>query len=172
MTDSQSDTATADTTAEDEEAKKKKIIAIVVAAVVALAIIVGVIVALATGDSDDEETTEETTESTTVEEEEDETTTYYAAATTTEEATTTTTTTVKTYNVYVDVDGNGSVSGEGSYEYGEKAVLVATADDGYEFDGWYNNSGSLVASGTTYSVTVKDEVNLTAKFVAVSSAED
>lgn len=90
-------------------------------------------------------TTEKTTESTTAE--------------------TTTAPAPVSYVISVDIDGNGAVSGDGSYESGTKAQLVATADEGFQFAGWYDNStGTLVASGEKYTVTVKNNLNLTAKF--------
>lgn len=159
----------------EEDEKKKKIIATVVAVIVALAIVVGVVAATVTSKKEKETTTESTTVSTTAESttKKDKTTTKRETTTesttkeTTTEATTketTTQTTVATYHVYVDIDGNGSVSGDGSYQAGKKATLIAVADSDAEFDGWYDSAGTLVASGTKYTVTVKSDMNLTAKF--------
>jgi len=95
--------------------------------------------------------------------------------TTTEESTskeTTTkkeTTTIASYYIYVDIDGNGSVSGDGKYEAGKKATLTAAADPGFEFEGWFDASGNLVASATRYTITVKGDVNLTARFKATEA---
>ncbi len=99
-------------------------------------------------------TTEKTTESTTV-------------STTTAEKTTESTTQAK-YAVSVDIDGNGSVTGDGEYDKGKQAVLVATPDADSQFIGWYDNdTGELRASGTKYTVRVNKNINLTAKFQKV-----
>lgn len=161
----------------NKDNKKRNIIIIsIIAAVVVIAIIVGVVFAFL-GKNDSEKETESISETITQTEEETfvkkkpattkETTTKETTTkeTTTEATTTTTTTTVKSFRISVDIDGNGSVSGDGSYETGKKATLIANADEGYQFVGWYDNStGSLVASSNKYTVTVKKDLNLTAKF--------
>lgn len=160
----------------EENAKKKQIIIIVIAVILVLAIAFGIIFGAASK-KEKETTTESTTISTTAKE----TTTKKVTTTkesttkesTTEESTTKetttkeTTTTEKTYHVYVDIDGNGTVTGDGEYVQGKKATLVAAADAGYAFDGWYDAGGNLVASGTKYTITVKADTTLTARFKAV-----
>lgn len=164
---------------DNNDNKKRNIIIIsIVAAVVVIALIVGLVFAFS-GRTNKEPSTESQTVSLSTPQTQEETTTKKTTTTTkkqtteeqktteatTESTTTTTTTTVKSYHISVDIDGNGSVSGEGSYKAGKKATLIATADEGYQFVGWYDNStGALVASGTKYTVTVKNDLNLTAKF--------
>ena len=170
--------------AEDEKAKNKKsIIIIIVLAVILVAMIVGICVGsgiffksdnilTATGGSvplgvlvfllaaaaivfgglamgelaaRTERPTESTTESTTER--------------------TTTTTTVARYTISVDIDGNGSVSGDGTFESGKRITLTATPDTGYQFTGWYDNdTGAQVASATRYTIRVDSNRNLTARF--------
>ncbi|MDE6413161.1 MAG: hypothetical protein K2K42_04630, partial [Eubacterium sp.] len=62
-----------------------------------------------------------------------------------------------------DVDGDGSIVGEGEYAKGKRVTLVATENPGSVFVGWYEN-GVIVASGTKYSFTVDKERHLTALF--------
>lgn len=70
------------------------------------------------------------------------------------------------YNVRCQVNprGAGSVSGYGSYESGSSCTLIATANAGYDFLGYYNTSDVLVSSNATYTFTVNSDVNLVAKF--------
>ena len=169
---------------DDNKDKKKRniIIVSIIAAVVVIAIIVGVVFAFVGKNDSNRETETESISDTVSQEEEsstkNKTTTTKESTTketttketTTETTTTTTTTTVKSFRVSVDIDGNGSVSGDGSYESGKKATLIATADEGYQFVGWYDNStGALVASSNKYTVNVKKDLNLTAKFSSVEA---
>lgn len=76
--------------------------------------------------------------------------------------------TVAEYQIAVDIEGNGSVTGSGTYEAGNKATLTATANEGSQFAGWYDNAtGQLVASSTSYTVTVQKDLSLTAKFQVI-----
>lgn len=160
----------------DYEADKKKrnIIIGIIAAVIAVAVIAGTVFAFSSkGGEEPESSSEITTVSTTretttkkrvtTESTTKETTTEHTTESTT--APTTKPTTLASYTIAVDIDGNGSVSGDGSYKEGDKAILTAVADEGFQFAGWYDNStGGLVASGEKYTVTVKKNLNLTAKF--------
>ena len=168
-----------DNGAEDDDKNKKSIIIIIVLAVILVALIAGIVVSAVTG-KDEETTTESTTISTTAEETTKKQTTK--KKTTTEKETTTESTTATTqapsttaavlYNVYIDIDGNGAVTGDGSYEKGKKAVLTATPDDGWQFDGWYENStGELVASGNKFTVNVNKDITYTARFTKTEDAQ-
>lgn len=165
----------------DDEAEKKKkkrniIIICIVAAVVVIAVIVGVVFAIVGNNDKEPETTNISTSEITTEESttkkkhtttEKQTTEKVETTkeTTTKQTTTQPTTTAPSFNISIDIDGNGSVTGDGQYTSGKKAALIATADEGYQFMGWYDNStGSLVASSNKYTVTVKKDINLTAKF--------
>lgn len=167
-----------DNNSSDENAKKKQIITIVIAVIIVIAVAAGVIFGSAAGKKNKETTTESTTISTTEEEKTTKKTTTTTEKesttkeTTTEESTTKETTTESTtaeitFHVYADIDGNGTVTGDGEYKKGDRAVLNASPDAGFEFEGWFDNKGNLVASGTKYTITVKNDITLTARFKAV-----
>ena len=50
----------------------------------------------------------------------------------------------------------GSVTGAGSFKYGETVTLTATPGSNYKVDGWFIN-GSSVSTDTTYTFTMGDE---------------
>lgn len=166
-----------DDSSEDDD-KKKQIITIVIAVIIVIAVAAGVIFGSAAGKKNKETTTESTTISTTAEEKttkktttttEKESTTKETTTeeSTTKETTTESTTAEKTFRVYIDIDGNGTVTGDGEYKKGDRAVLNASADAGFEFEGWFDDKGNLAASGAKYTVTVKNDITLTARFKAV-----
>ncbi|MCH5202295.1 MAG: CotH kinase family protein, partial [Oscillospiraceae bacterium] len=72
--------------------------------------------------------------------------------------------TVNKYTVTVTAQ-NGKVTGApaGAVEYGTEVTLVATANDGYTFEGYYVNDEN-VSSSATYKFTVKGNTNVTVKF--------
>jgi hypothetical protein len=61
--------------------------------------------------------------------------------------------------------GGGTVSGNGTYKYGETATLIATANtsENYYFVNW-TEGGSVVSSIETYTFTVTNNRNLVANF--------
>lgn len=79
-------------------------------------------------------------------------------------ATYTATFAINTYKVTVETKEGGTVTGFGTYEHGKTATLIATANAGYEFEGWYNESNELISRNATYEPTVTSNLNLTAKF--------
>lgn len=59
----------------------------------------------------------------------------------------------------------GSVSGSGTYDYGSKMTLTASAATGYTFMGWFNTSGTSVGTSTTYTInSVTAAVTVYARF--------
>lgn len=70
------------------------------------------------------------------------------------------------YTVTLEVNGNGSVSGSGSYVLGSSVDIYATPSSGYVFDGWY--AGMIkVSSSAHYVITdLNSNVNYVAKFVS------
>ena len=58
----------------------------------------------------------------------------------------------------------GTASGGGSGAYGTTKTLTAAAATGYTFDGWYNASGTLVSSSTSYSPTISGAATYYARF--------
>jgi len=58
----------------------------------------------------------------------------------------------------------GTIKGAGEYKAGVKVNLVASAKEGYEFDGWYSNT-KLVKSDATFSFKMpKSNISYIAKF--------
>ena len=49
------------------------------------------------------------------------------------------------------------------YRYGDTVTLTATADEGYDFTGWYDADGNLLTADAAYSVKVMPGVSVTAK---------
>lgn len=167
----------------DKKNTRNSIIIIAVLAVLLIAIVTGIIIFASQSnktpeDPSDSTSTTESTEapaSSTTESTTKETTTKPTTASTTEPTTkesTTESTTVAKYLIAVDIDGYGTVTGDGTYKAGEKASLVATANDGSQFVGWYNNATKeLVASGATYTVTVQKDLSLTARFETIQQPD-
>ena len=65
-------------------------------------------------------------------------------------------------------DGNGTVSGGGTYDLTTSVTIKATPNSGYHFVGWYNGS-TLYSSQATYSFQLMNDLTLTAKFEKDSS---
>lgn len=66
-----------------------------------------------------------------------------------------------------DSEGNecGSVSGSGFYKAGTNVTITATANEGYKFDGWYDND-ELVSKEASYTFEMpKESLYYNAKFI-------
>ncbi|MDC7288481.1 leucine-rich repeat protein [Blautia schinkii] len=61
------------------------------------------------------------------------------------------------------LDGNGKVTGGGTYEKGETVTLKAESDAGWKFAGWYAGE-NLISSEAEYSFTAETDVEYTARF--------
>ena len=72
---------------------------------------------------------------------------------------------VNNYTVETEADPEigGTTTGDGEYEYGATVTVTATAQDGYNFCGWYNGD-TAVSLDPEYTFTVTSDVKLTAKF--------
>lgn len=68
-----------------------------------------------------------------------------------------------TINVFADPTAGGTVTGAGTYQQGQNCTVTATANTGYVFSKWTENS-SLVSSNSTYSFTVTRSKDLVAHF--------
>lgn len=66
-------------------------------------------------------------------------------------------------DVNIEVTGEGSVTGAGTYSKGTSVILTAMPDYGYHFDGWYAN-GSLLSSSSDYTISVGDSNDIKAVF--------
>jgi hypothetical protein len=72
-----------------------------------------------------------------------------------------------TQNYTVSVSANptegGTVTGGGTFTYGESCTITATVNDGFSFINW-TEEGSFVSSDATYTFTVTDHRNFVAHF--------
>ena len=57
----------------------------------------------------------------------------------------------------------GTVTGDGTYNYGQSCILTATADEGYTFVNWTKN-GQVVSTSPNYSFTVTESAAFVANF--------
>ncbi|MCH5317281.1 MAG: zinc ribbon domain-containing protein [Eubacterium sp.] len=176
----------------DKRNTRNSIIVIVILSLLLIAMLTGVITLTSMGNkaknepsssisttegADASSTTQESTSATTTEPTTAELTSENTTVTTTEPTTATTTEAtqppVAEYVIAVDIDGNGSVSGDGTYKAGEKANLIATANADSQFIGWYDNAtGQRVASGSNYTVTVQKALSLTARFEPIPAESE
>jgi uncharacterized repeat protein (TIGR02543 family) len=69
------------------------------------------------------------------------------------------------YNIVINTTTGGAATGGGTFDYNSKATVMATAETGYSFTGWYKGE-TKVSDSPAYSFTVTESVNLTAKFAA------
>ena len=67
------------------------------------------------------------------------------------------------YNLTTQSVGGGSIEGNGTYDHGSVASLIATADAGYSFAGW-TIDGVAVSDGTEISVEITEAKTATASF--------
>ena len=63
------------------------------------------------------------------------------------------------YQITLESDGNGSVTGSGTYDYGTKVTIEAIADKGYHFVKWSDNT-----TENPRVIVVTKDINLTATF--------
>ena len=70
---------------------------------------------------------------------------------------------IYTINASADPSAGGTVTGAGTYGWGEAVTLTATPKYGYNFTGWYKGT-ALYTTNTSYSFTVSADAAYTAKF--------
>ena len=68
-----------------------------------------------------------------------------------------------TISVSANPSNGGTVSGGGSYNYGQSCTVTASANSGYEFTNW-TEGGSVVSNNASYSFTVSGNRTLVANF--------
>lgn len=78
---------------------------------------------------------------------------------------------VYTITATIDPSGGGTITGAGQYQEGDTVTLVATAGNGYNFKGWQED-GSMVSTGMTYTFTAAADRVLTAVFKVVRLPAD
>ena len=69
-----------------------------------------------------------------------------------------------TIGISADPNEGGTLTGGGTYNYGENCTVVATANEGYDFVDWTEN-GIAVSTDASYSFTVTSNRTLVANFV-------
>lgn len=74
-----------------------------------------------------------------------------------------------TISVSADPSNGGTVSGGGTYTYGQSCTVHATANNGYTFTNWTVN-GSQVSTNANYTFTVTGNRTLVAHFTTQSQA--
>lgn len=57
----------------------------------------------------------------------------------------------------------GTVTGGGTYQYGQSVTITATANQNYSFTGWYKQ-GQLVSTSSSYTFTITQSAGFTAQF--------
>ena len=67
------------------------------------------------------------------------------------------------YVITATVSGNGTVTGDGNYYYGDTCTLTAVDGTGYDFSEWIVG-GSTVSTDNPYSFTVTGSITVTAVF--------
>ena len=63
------------------------------------------------------------------------------------------------YQVTLESNGNGSVTGSGTYDYGTEITIEATANENYHFVRWSDGN-----TENPRTITVTEDINLTAEF--------
>ena len=73
--------------------------------------------------------------------------------------------TINTYTITASANPNngGTVSGGGTFNYGQNCTVAATANTGYTFTNWTEN-GNVVSTNASYTFTVEANRNLVANF--------
>ena len=72
-----------------------------------------------------------------------------------------------TVSVLANYSTRGTVTGGGEYQYGSKATVTATPNEGYEFSGWSNGETSNVIS-----FVVEGDTSFTAIFTPITGVEE
>ena len=78
---------------------------------------------------------------------------------------------LKSYNIDVEADDHGSVTGKGIYYYGESITIKAMPETGYHFVNW-TIDGNVVSTNANYTFTVTGPTELTANFAIDSYTVD
>ena len=73
----------------------------------------------------------------------------------------------KTFLVTIGLSGSGSVSGDGSYLFGDEVTVVATPDEHNKFVGWFIGE-DLISEDEIFTFIIEDNMNLTAKFEEIT----
>ncbi len=70
------------------------------------------------------------------------------------------------FDIVVETDDmtKGTVTGGGTYNAGDSVTITATPNEGYVFDYWVNQYGTVVSHDATYTFTAADDITFHACF--------
>ena len=75
-------------------------------------------------------------------------------------------------DVAVEPSDGGVSVGSGTYLFGERAHLSATANEDYQFVGWTNQDGDTISTDPEYAHMVARGGQITAHFVSIEAVEE
>lgn len=75
-------------------------------------------------------------------------------------------------DVAVEPSDGGVSVGSGTYLFGERAHLMATANENYQFVGWTNQDGDTISTDPEYAHMVARGGQITAHFVSIEAVEE
>ena len=80
---------------------------------------------------------------------------------------------INNYEISVTADPivGGMVSGGGTYTYGQRCTITASANENYEFVNWTLN-GNVVSTEATYTFTVRESQAYVANFLFIDNVEE
>jgi hypothetical protein len=70
---------------------------------------------------------------------------------------------IQTFLVMLETSTGGTVSGQGTFDYGSNNTFTATPNDGYKFINW-TEDGSVISTETSYSFMISGNRTLKANF--------
>lgn len=79
---------------------------------------------------------------------------------------------IYTINTTVTPESSGTVIGSGTYEEGTEIVLSAEAMEGYNFEGWHAEDGSLITTDAQFSYVVEGDRTFEARFIKISKYQN
>ena len=75
-------------------------------------------------------------------------------------------------DVIAEPSDGGVANGSGTYLFGERAHLMATANENYQFVGWTNQDGDTISTDPEYAHMVARGGQITAHFVSIEAVEE
>ena len=75
-------------------------------------------------------------------------------------------------DVMAEPSDGGMAIGSGTYLFGERAHLSATANENYQFVGWTNQDGDTISTDSEYAHMVARGGQITAHFIGIESTEE
>lgn len=75
-------------------------------------------------------------------------------------------------DVIAEPSDGGVANGSGTYLFGERAHLMATANANYQFVGWTNQDGDTISNEAEYAHMIARGGQITAHFVSIEAVEE